>query len=277
MRLERILWGVALMLAVAAPVFALPGVVVEGQPPGADYLPMSISTTRAQWFGLGSGFTVNGNLIEVTGAFSPMTTLGDTVYGGPSPAGVAARLPGNTSTTKEYLSQTGTGSSSAAPVWSQPAFSELSGQIATSQIPNTAVTPGSYTSTNLTVDAQGRITAASNGGGLTGTTTGTAFVMGAVTASQVLYYPTPIAITFPATFSSSNTFVSCTTNPAESDAYTLKSGGTSLATITVSTSCALTFSTLTSSHAAAAGEKLEMDAPATVSGNVSFSVQVTRS
>src|ERR1019366_9155796 len=45
----------------------------------------------------------------------PLTTLGDTLYENAPPA--LARLPGNTSATKNFLAQTGTGAASAAPAW----------------------------------------------------------------------------------------------------------------------------------------------------------------
>ena len=48
-------------------------------------------------------------------ALSPMTTLGDIIYGGAS--GTGTRLAGSTTSSIVFLSQTGTGSVSAAPVW----------------------------------------------------------------------------------------------------------------------------------------------------------------
>lgn len=60
--------------------------------------------------------------INSISASTPMTTLGDTTYF----STVAARLAGNTTLTKKFLSQTGTGTVSAAPAWAQPACADLS-------------------------------------------------------------------------------------------------------------------------------------------------------
>jgi len=60
--------------------------------------------------------------------------LGELLYGNATPAW--DKLGGNTTTTKKYLSQTGTGAASASPIWSQPSFSELNGSATAGQVPN---------------------------------------------------------------------------------------------------------------------------------------------
>jgi hypothetical protein len=56
---------------------------------------------------------------------NPMTSLGDMIRG--NAVGLPIRLPGNTTTTKMYLSQTGDGTISAAPVWSAITASDVGG------------------------------------------------------------------------------------------------------------------------------------------------------
>lgn len=57
-----------------------------------------------------------------TGFTNPMTTLGDTLFQG---AAAVERLAGNITTTKQFLSQTGTGTISAAPAWSAVTKSDV--------------------------------------------------------------------------------------------------------------------------------------------------------
>ena len=83
------------------------------------------------------------------------------------------------------------------------------------------------------------------------------------------------SLTVPANFTTPTTTATCGTNPAESDAYTLKINGSSVGTITLSTSCAVTLGTA-SATTCTAGQRFELDAPATVSGkDISISVGVT--
>jgi hypothetical protein len=83
-----------------------------------------------------------------------MGVLGDILY---RAASVWDNLAGNITTTRKFLRQTGTGAVSAAPAWDT---------IQAGDLPNTAVTPGTYGDSShvgqFTVDQQGRLTGASS-------------------------------------------------------------------------------------------------------------------
>jgi hypothetical protein len=106
-------------------------------------------------------------------ALSPMSALGDLIYGGS--AGIGTTLAGNTTSTKKFLTQTGTGSVSAAPSWAALTSSD----VGLGSVENTALSTwtGSSNITTLgTIVAgvwSGTVVAANNGGtGFTTYTTG---------------------------------------------------------------------------------------------------------
>jgi hypothetical protein len=87
-----------------------------------------------------------------SGFTNPMTTLGDIIYEDATPT--AARLAGNTTSTKKFLTQTGTGSVSAAPGWNTLAASDIPSG-ATNYIQNQNA--GAQSSASFFIDGSGRV------------------------------------------------------------------------------------------------------------------------
>lgn len=112
---------------------------------------------------------------------------------------------------------------------------------------------------------------------LTGTTATIGFdFAGPVAAGAIASFTCVVPMTIPANFASPNSVLTCGTNPAESDAYTVKVNGATVGTLTISTACVITRGS-SSSTTCSAGQRMEIDAPATVSGNdVAISLGVTR-
>lgn len=75
---------------------------------------ISVSPGLRAHIDVGSKATL-GTITNSGGLKNPMTLLGDSVYG--DVVGLPAALAGNTTTTKKWLSQTGNGTTSAAPSW----------------------------------------------------------------------------------------------------------------------------------------------------------------
>ena len=115
---------------------------------------ISAGTWQGSAIGLSYGGTGQTSKAAGFNALSPITTLGDLIYG--DAANSNARLAGNTTTTKQFLSSTGNGTNAAAPAW---------GALANADIP-TALTGKTYNGLTLTANATGF----SVGGGTTAKT-----------------------------------------------------------------------------------------------------------
>jgi hypothetical protein len=113
----------------------------------ADVPTLNQNTTGTASNVTGTVAIANGGTGQTTktaafNALTPMSTLGDTEY---HDGTNAVRLAGNTSTTKQFLSQTGTGVVSAAPAWSTVTKTD----VGLGNVENTALSTWAG-STNLT-------------------------------------------------------------------------------------------------------------------------------
>ena len=86
---------------------------------------------------IANGGTGQSTAIAAFDALSPLTTLGDIIYHNGTDN---VRLAGNTTTTRLFLAQTGTGAASAAPVWTNVAAADVVSGAALTEVDDTNVT-----------------------------------------------------------------------------------------------------------------------------------------
>ena len=113
---------------------------------GSQYQVLQSTGSAPQWgsLPLNQSAAVSGALGAANGGTGQSTyATGDTLYS--SATNTLSKLSGNTSTTKKFLTQTGTGSDSAAPVWDVVNGSDVNGNISGSagSVAN-ALTAGTY-------------------------------------------------------------------------------------------------------------------------------------
>ena len=125
-----------------------------------------------------NGFFSN---ISVTGSGSSLIVSNNATFGGQVSANtilitgnigyINTNIAGNANTVNNGVYLTG---SYVNPSWiASLANTKITGVMTASQLASTTVTPGSYTAANITVDQQGRITAASSNAATIGSITGT--------------------------------------------------------------------------------------------------------
>lgn len=116
---------------------------------------VSSGTMSAGTLSIANGGTGQITANPAFNALSPMTTLGDVIYGAAS--GVGTRLAGNTTTSKRFFTQTGDGVNSAAPTWA----AIVSGDIPSAIAPATSVT-SAFHSTSASTPATAGVFRCSN-------------------------------------------------------------------------------------------------------------------